>query len=250
MFKEERCEKILELLHSQGFLTVEYLANKLHYSPATVRRDLVYLAKQGCIEKSYGGASAVDFDKRHILPYKLREKTYSDEKKSMCRLAADMISENNVIFIDGSTTAAGIIDFLDERKNITVITQNLESCIKLQQKNIKGFCTGGEILPQTPILLGKLTVDILSEINTDIMFFASKSISRDGIISEYSESIVTSLQAAMKNTSKIVYMTDSSKIGSKSMFNICSLDDVDAVISEKNIKDCFECDTDSTKFIF
>ncbi len=250
MFKEERCKEILNLIREHGFLTVEFLSQKLHYSPATIRRDLVYLAQMGAVEKSYGGVSPAELDMRHALPYELRKKSSSAEKKRIAALAAGMIEENQVVFIDGSTTASGIIDYINPNKNVTVITNNLENCIKLQHKNIRGFCTGGEISPQTPSLQGKIACDMLSQINIDIMFFASKSLSSDGVISEYSESILMPVKAAMKNSSRIIYLTDSNKVGTVSMFNICTIDDVDAIICEKDISDKLTDNCDKTKIIY
>ena len=251
MFKEERCQEILRLLRENGFLTVEYLSQKLHYSPATIRRDLVHMEQNGMIEKSYGGASLAQNDKRHVLPYDLRKRSYSQEKKKIASIAAGLIKDNQVIFIDGSTTATGIIDFLDPHRNITVVTNNLENCIKLRESGIRGFCTGGEILPSTPSLGGKVTCDMLSSVNIDLMFFASKSLSLDGNISEHSESMTSTIKSAMKSSSQIVYLTDSSKLGTTSMFNICSLSEVDIVISERDISALFPATiATATRFLY
>ncbi|MBP3359696.1 MAG: DeoR/GlpR transcriptional regulator [Clostridia bacterium] len=250
MFKEERCSEILRLLRENGFLTVDYLSEKLHYSPATIRRDLVYLARKGSIEKSYGGAAIADIDKRHVLPYAMRKQSFTQEKKKIASLAATLIDENQVVFIDGSTTAAGIIDYIDPRRNITVVTINLENCIKLRERGIRGFCTGGEISSSTPSLSGRLTCDMLSRINMDIMFFASKSLSADGVISEYSESVMSAVTAAMENSSKKVYLTDSSKVGTSSMFNLCTLSDIDTVVSDKDISKKFRQKFKNVTFLF
>ena len=57
MLKNERAERIVEILREQKYTTVQMLVDRLHYSPATVRRDLVYLEGLGLVEKSYGGVS-------------------------------------------------------------------------------------------------------------------------------------------------------------------------------------------------
>ena len=116
MFREERCEEILKILKENGFSTVKNLSDKLHYSPATIRRDLVYMKQKGMIEKSYGGATPSDTGKFNVLPYELRKHNFTEEKKHIAKIAADLIRDNQVIFIDGSTTAACMIEYLSFRE--------------------------------------------------------------------------------------------------------------------------------------
>ena len=50
----ERIEKIMEILKEKTYASVDFLVEELRYSPATVRRDLTYLAGQGLVKKYYG----------------------------------------------------------------------------------------------------------------------------------------------------------------------------------------------------
>lgn len=52
----QRQEQILEWLQTQGFATVEALAERLGVSAMTIHRDLDRLAKAGAVQKVYGGA--------------------------------------------------------------------------------------------------------------------------------------------------------------------------------------------------
>ena len=56
MLTLERHKKILRLLEVNKSLTVMELCSELFVSPATVRRDLVVLEKEGLLKRSYGGA--------------------------------------------------------------------------------------------------------------------------------------------------------------------------------------------------
>ena len=250
MFKEERCEIILKMLNEEGFLTVKKLTDKLHYSPATIRRDLEYMKQKGMIEKSYGGATPSDTGKFNVLPYELRKHNFTEEKKYIAKIAASILKDNQVVFIDGSTTAACMIEYLNPKSGITVVTNNLENCILLQRRGIHCYCTGGELSPAAPIFSGSLTCASLSNLNTDIMFFSSKSLSISGVISEYSEIISEPIKYALKNSAKTVYLADSSKIGTSSMFNICKLSEIDTVISEIDIADRFDTAFDNVEFLF
>ena len=43
MYQSERLELILEILKKNGYTTVKFLTEQLHYSNATVNRDLALL---------------------------------------------------------------------------------------------------------------------------------------------------------------------------------------------------------------
>ena len=62
MYQNERTEKILNLIKSNGYVTVKYLVENLHYSKATINRDLNILAQSGKIKRTYGGAEMIGTD--------------------------------------------------------------------------------------------------------------------------------------------------------------------------------------------
>ena len=55
MYQKERIDKIMEILKENGYVTVKYLTDKLHYSNATVNRDLNIMASRKLITIRYGG---------------------------------------------------------------------------------------------------------------------------------------------------------------------------------------------------
>ena len=46
MYKKERIDSIMEILNENGYVTVKYLTEELHYSTATINRDLNDMVKQ------------------------------------------------------------------------------------------------------------------------------------------------------------------------------------------------------------
>ena len=60
MYQKERLDEILELLHKYGYVTVKYLVNALHYSNATINRDLNILESQGEIHRTHGGVELAE----------------------------------------------------------------------------------------------------------------------------------------------------------------------------------------------
>ena len=58
MLAAERQSKIVELVHRQGSVQVEELAQELKVSAMTIRRDLVKLQKEDVLLRCHGGAVA------------------------------------------------------------------------------------------------------------------------------------------------------------------------------------------------
>ena len=56
MLALERHKQILKLLEERKSMTVLEICDEIYASPATVRRDLVVLEKEGLLKRSYGGA--------------------------------------------------------------------------------------------------------------------------------------------------------------------------------------------------
>lgn len=80
-----RAQVILEQLLQRGEVTVELLARRLGVTPATIRRDLTALEKQGLLRRTHGGAAPVapmlyePF--RHVSSFHEQEENLATEKQ-------------------------------------------------------------------------------------------------------------------------------------------------------------------------
>lgn len=61
MLKNERYERILEILDENTYVTANELSERLYVSIPTVRRDLTELQRQGLIRRNHGGAELLQF---------------------------------------------------------------------------------------------------------------------------------------------------------------------------------------------
>ena len=99
MFKEQRTDKILEIIRENQYVTVDYLVSRLHYSPATIRRDITYLADLGLVKKSYGGVSIAGG-----RPSIIREHDNISGKVKVCKYASNLIKDGDIVFTMGAGT--------------------------------------------------------------------------------------------------------------------------------------------------
>ena len=246
MYQQERMDRIMKILRENHYVTVDYLIEEIRYSPASIRRDLSLLEKQGLVVRSYGGVSLGD---ANISPFRFRQHSMKHAKNAISRKAADLVRDNDVVFIDGSSTTQYIGHFLIEKKGITVITCNMLLADFLSEHGIDTYCTGGKVVEYPGILGGQLVLDSLKKFNIDMAFFSSLAFSLDGKIQSISEQGVLNHQAYRNNAKKIAYLCSSDKFDTASRFVSLTLDEVDYFISNEGVPEELKNEYKNTEFI-
>ena len=114
MLKEERYDKILEILEKETYASAQKLSTMLYTSLPTIRRDLSELQKRGLIIRSHGGARKGNTE-RNVLPIDFRKTVNYSTKRELCKIASNLINNDDIIFIDASTTSFQIADFISDK---------------------------------------------------------------------------------------------------------------------------------------
>ena len=230
MLKEERYDKIIEILNEETYVNAQTLSEKLFVSMPTIRRDLSYLAGKNLIIRSHGGAKKVSTD-RIVTPLNYRKTLNSSEKKKIAKKAVELIKDEDIVFIDASTTTLHMGEFLSEKKGITVVTNGIPLSVILAENGIKTYCTGGEIQKSSLGYAGEFTQLFIKNFNFDFCFFSCYAYGIDGKISDTSlkENLVR--MTAINNSKKSVFLCDSSKIGLSAPYNLADANDIDYILT-------------------
>ncbi len=227
MLQKERTNAIMHVLQENGYVTVKFLVEKLHYSNATINRDLNFLQKQNLVKRSYGGVEIVK-TRGVRLPFRYHK--MKSVKTLLSKRAAEMVKDGDVIFIDGTTTTEYMGHFLENKKDITVITNNMALVMHLAEMRIKVICLGGSVAEVPFMLCGEDTLENASNYHADKFFFSSKHISMLGIIDALG-SYGDMRRKMMENSDKVIYLADHEKIG-EVKGRTFSFNDVDVVITD------------------
>ena len=234
MLKEERYDRILEILEEETYTNAHTLAERLYVSMPTIRRDLAELSRKNLIVRSHGGAKKIGTE--HIItPVSFRKNINYKEKRRIAKKAASLVKDNQIIFIDASTTAFNMGEFLSGKKGITVVTNGIPLGVLLAEKGIKTYCTGGEIISNSHGYAGSFAQNFVKGFNFDLCFFSCYALGADGIISDTSveENLVRA--EAVKNSEKTIFLCDSSKFSMTAPFNLMNVNDVDYVITDAEV---------------
>ncbi len=242
MQKHERIEQVLEMIKSHKFCTVEQLVNELHYSPATIRRDLTHLAQKRLIQKSYGGASFIGAG-----TFAEREHQFTTVKARLCLAAGELIRDGDIVFVDGTTTTYYLRDVLIKKQHLTVVTTNLKLAIELCDHGVACFVPGG-MLCDTTMLGGSMAAQALEHFCFDIAFLSPGRITHDGRFS-IPEVFAGSTRAVLKNTQRCVCLYHKKKFGLHIPYCFGRLGIFDTVISDAEFPAEFKTDFPNTEFI-
>jgi DeoR/GlpR family transcriptional regulator of sugar metabolism len=242
MQKQERIEQVLQIIKSRKFCTVDELVQALHYSPATIRRDLTHLAQRKLVEKSYGGASYIG-----DWSFAVREHQHIAIKAHLCHAAEHLIQDGDTVFVDGTTTTYFLRDVLLKKQRLIVVTTNLKLAIELCDHGVTCFVPGGQLC-DTTMLGGAMTADALESFSFDVAFLSPGKISHDGRFS-IPEIFSGSTRTVLKNTQKCVCLYHKEKLISHLPFCFGRLGSFDTVISDAEYPAEFKTDFPNTKFI-
>ena len=126
--RTNRIDRIEKYIIEHRSVTLDELCTAFQISIATLRRDLDKLTPRGTVEKVYGGVIARNLNDAPLdglISYSERNIQNADEKKRIARLAASTVKANDTIYIDTGTSTLGIIDYLVDVPNLTVLTNSI-----------------------------------------------------------------------------------------------------------------------------
>lgn len=248
MSKHERWTTLLELLAATGRLEVEEAATALDVSPATIRRDLDELAEQRLLVRTRGGA--VPHGVSYELPLRYKSSRHASEKQRIAAAVAELVHEGEVVGLNGGTTTTEVARALALRFGggrtespgapsgpaLTVVTNALNIAGELAVRpQIKIVVSGGVARAQTYELVGPLAAGVLNEVVLDVVVLGVDGIDPElGVMAHHEDEAGISRLFA-ERASRVVVVTDSSKMGRRAFARICGLDRVDVVVTDAAI---------------
>ena len=228
MYQKERLDEIVEILKHNGYVTVKFLTERLHYSTATINRDLNLLEKQKTVHRSWGGVELVK-NRGVALPFRYHK--MKSIKARLGKRAAELVHDGDTVFLDATTTTEYISHYLVGKKEITVITNNMAVVSYLSNFGIEAVCLGGRVIEPPSMLGGDDTADMARRYNADIMFFSTGAFTSDGLIQ--GTPIYDTIRRAMaENSKKIYFVADHEKLDKSFNRNIFTFADIDGVITD------------------
>lgn len=231
----DRHQFILKKVKENGRVSINELAEEMEVSGVTIRKDLKLLEDKNLLFRTRGGGS---IDNPYAVDRPIDEKAFinSDEKQRIAKAALELVKQTDSIMIGSGTTVFELARCLYPSKHLTVITPALKVGLELSNRqNVEVLQLGGLIRPNSSSVAGNHAIRVLEEISCSYLFLGVDGIDQDfGIsISNLSESALN--QKMLEVVQTVVILTDSSKFGKRGLGKICSLEQVDYIITDNGI---------------
>lgn len=237
--KTDRIQEMERYIIQHGSATMEELRGYFDISMNTVRRDVAELLQRGTVVKVYGGVQARPTEQT-LTPYEVRRRGSEDAKAAIGMRAAQMVQDGDVIFIDSGTTTVQMIDHLKDRRDLTIITNNVEAIVRaLPYENITIIALPGQLRRKTHSLTGDDAVRYLRRFNVRTAFIAATGVSSHGVTNS-SPMEFEIKKCAVESAEKTVLLIAGAKFGVTGLMTFAQLRDFDALVTDAR-PDAAEC---------
>jgi len=229
-----RQERILELVHQRGFVSIESLASLFEVTAQTIRRDINDLCEQGLLLRFHGGAGLpssvenVAYDTRQILML--------EEKRRIAALTARHVPDHASLFINVGTTTEEVARALLEHQSLRIITNNLNVANILSgNPDFEVIVAGGLVRNRDRAIVGETAIDLINQFVVDIAIIGISGIDSDGTLLDYDYREVRVAQAIMKNARKVYLVADHSKFSRNPMVKLGHVSQIDAFFTDRPV---------------
>lgn len=238
MVRIKRLEEMQNYVKLNGSVSLDELCEVFQISKNTARRDIDEILKTGTIKKIYGGVSFVAPNKTEPVAgrYTIRSGERLEEKRAVAKLAAEHIEDGDSIFVDAGTTTSSLVEFIKDKKELTVVTNNLDFIIQaLPYDNIRIVVFGGilerDIMSFSDV--DELGAEMLKNYNFKKAFFSAT-----GVTVEYgamnSRLTETSCKTAAVKWAQLRYLlVDHTKFGKVTIKSYAPLSAFDYLITDR-----------------
>src|SRR5918992_6265713 len=211
---ERRQQRIAQLVRETGSVTVAGLEKEFGVSPATARRDLADLERQGKVRRTHGGAVMPGLA-QHEDSFQQRLGEAVEAKKRLAHAASALLEVEESAFVDSSTTAYYAVQrMLVDASNVTFLTSllpvmDLFSTADPSAVSLVGF--GGIFRPLTLSFVGPCTIRMIESYQADRTFFSVKGITSDGQLTEANPLEAEVKRAMIRQAASPVLLVDGRK---------------------------------------
>lgn len=232
---EERQRLIKEYIEEVKRVHVNDLVELFHVSASTIRNDLTTLERNGLIKRTHGWAIALSVARVGKESFvSMRMKDNIQEKESIALAANQEIESGDTLAILAGTTTMALAQTLVNKQDLTIVVNDLNIAKWLDDNtDHKVFILGGFVRKHYYYVdFDEAAVD---KINVDKVFFSCTgfSLAKGATVSDYD--LATSQKKLLVRANKTILLCDSTKFGEVYFAKICSVEDINMIITDGNI---------------
>ncbi len=246
MFNDERHNRILEIIESDGRVEVSKLSKLFDVSLDTVRRDLKKLEEEGVLKRTHGGAVRIK-PIGDAYDYATRKRLYSSEKMAIAKRASEFIEDHDTLLIDGSTTISALVPYLENRIGLKVFTNNIQVASEIikTHKHIKVFMIGGLLDMEHGSSFSYDAVSFINKLKVNKVFIGSCAISLERGLSSSEVEDAAIKRAMLKAGEQVYVLADHTKFTREALLKIADISNTFTIITDKKSEEEYNTEIDA-----
>lgn len=233
----ERRDYTQKVLREKGHVSVSDLSEELGVSEVTIRKDLRYLEEHNLLLRTHGGAILPD---RFVAdrPFEEKAKRNAEAKRRIGKAAADLVQNNDTLFLDAGTTTMQVARHFDPTYSLTVVTNAVNIAMELLGRaNTEVLMLGGMLRNTSASVVGPFAEEMIRQHACSKLFLGV-----DGFDIDHGLTTTNPLEAQVNRlmidaAEQTIVVTDASKFGRRGLSRICSADQIDLIITEEGVPD-------------
>ena len=229
--QQERHARILDMLRRDGIVRIATLAQTFDVTTETARRDLDELAKDGALQRTYGGAAGRSLIDEPGIGQ--RGLVHAPERARIGAAAAALVEPGDALMIDaGSTTTLFAAALAARNLHITVVTNCLPVAHALGAADgCRVVVCPGEYVAREGGVFGPEAVAFLRNYHANQAFIGAGGITPDGLSDAHSPGCAVK-RAMIECAKRATLLADSSKFDVLQFERIAPLSAIDGLVAE------------------
>ena len=233
-----RLSAILDLLATQGRLSVAETAEHLGVSSATVRRDFTELAHRQLVARNHGGVVATSV--AYELPFRYRSRLEDDQLDRIAAEVASLVTPGMVVALNGGTTTTAAARAIAERAgaaaahggSVTMVTNALNIASEaVLRPHLQVVSLGGVARPESYEVSGPLAMLMVGQLWFDLAVVGVNAISAHEGATCRAEDEAAIIRAIIVRSKPCIVVTTADKLGARTFASICAADAVDILVT-------------------
>ena len=236
-----RRRRILDMIRTQGYVSVARIAEQFGVSQMSARRDLDALSVQGHLVRSHGAAFAAqeaspapregsEFETRE-LQYDTRRRRQNAAKHAIARSAAALLAPEDNVALDVGSTVLALGRELAKGPGLRIFTNHLRLAALLAGTRCEVLMPGGIVRAQELSLCGQTAAEQTAQHWFTKAFIGVAGLTEQGGFDASPEDTQIK-RAYIARADQVILLCDSSKFGRRSLALACTLDEIDMVITD------------------
>lgn len=229
MHKLARQKHILDRLSEAGQLSISELVDALQVSADTIRRDLSELENQGVLQKSHGGAIALNVP---AMTRQGRNALLPGTKQRLGQQVAARIPSGSTLFLDAGSTLLAVATQL--KGPMTVITASLDIAQLFSDRaDIQLILLGGQWYSEQRLFAGSATLSLVARYRADIAILGACALHAELGLSASQEADADVKRAMLAASAEHWLVADHTKVNHCEPWLVAGLSDIDHLFLDR-----------------